>query len=207
MGVSCGTGALSSFEEAFEAAWESNAIFGTAAFSFDDIIDDVTVDSVFSAGVWTHTVTFEYKPESPLDHVTFTQAANSLVGTLSLPYCGCTPTVEVTDAASGYNFATGKAAKKGKCKGAFTAGGGKGGKGKKVSSPSQSSATGTSSAAVIGVVVVAVVAIVVGLVVVKRRFKQPAPPDFGGEQTRVVSNAVCDANTVVYDAPEHLHSM
>jgi hypothetical protein len=100
--------------------WSSDDIFNSVPF--DDIVDSITTTTVWTGIFWSHTIVIEYKPEAPIDHVTFSAAA--LANTdHEVDYCGCTVNLSVTaDVQSSYNMNTspGKSGKSAKCKNAYT---------------------------------------------------------------------------------------
>ena len=126
------SGGPTNIEEAFRDLWASNSIFASVAF--DDMVKSITTRTVWAGSVWSHTIEIEYKPEAPVDHVTFTAAALDLVNTVynNVAYCGCSVTLSITDEVqSSYNTEVsplGKFGKSGKCKHAFTPPKGKKGK-------------------------------------------------------------------------------
>jgi len=120
-----------SFEDEFRVVWSSSTIFNSVPF--DDIVDSITTTSVWTGNIWSHTFVIEYKPEAPIDHVTFSAAALELANTdHEVDYCGCAVNLSVTaDVQSSYNMNTssgksgksvksGKSGKSGKCKNAYT---------------------------------------------------------------------------------------
>lgn len=88
--------------------WAANDYFASAAVSLDDVVDSITAESEWNVAdsVWVHTITIEYKPESPLSHIDIDVAARQLIGTLSggLSYCGCNPSVAVLAVDYSYVF-------------------------------------------------------------------------------------------------------
>ena len=111
-----------SFEDEFRVVWSSSTIFNSVPF--DDIVDSITTTSVWTGNIWSHTFVIEYKPEAPIDHVTFSAAALELANTdHEVDYCGCAVNLSVTaDVQSSYNMnaSPGKSGKSGKCKNAYT---------------------------------------------------------------------------------------
>jgi len=114
-----------SFEDEFRVVWSSSTIFNSVPF--DDIVDSITTTSVWTGNIWSHTFVIEYKPESPIDHVTFSAAALDLANTdYEVDYCGCTVALSVmADVQSSYNMnaspgKSGKSGKSVKCKHAYT---------------------------------------------------------------------------------------
>jgi hypothetical protein len=114
-----GGGAARSIDDAFGVVWSSDEIFNSVPF--DDIVDSITTTSVWTGIIWSHTFVIEYKPEAPIDHVTFSTAALDLANTdHEVDYCGCTVNLSVTaDVQSSYNMNT-SPGKSGKCMNAYT---------------------------------------------------------------------------------------
>jgi hypothetical protein len=114
------SGGPTSVEEVFREVWSPNDIF--ASVSFDDMVKSITTTTVWTGSVWSHTLEIEYKPEAPIDHVTFNAAALDLINTVynNVVYCGCSVTLSVTDdVQSSYNVDV-SPRKSGKCKHAYT---------------------------------------------------------------------------------------
>lgn len=112
----------------FAAVWEVEShLFDGTAYTLDDILR-----SVVAEGAWEEAesrsvhVEITYKPESPVDHVTYPAAAQALweVEELSVTYCGCSYSVVIHESSSFYNQATEEDVKRnGGCYHAYEEGG------------------------------------------------------------------------------------
>jgi hypothetical protein len=119
--TACRRDGPASIEDAFRVVWSSSTTFSSV--SFDDIVDSITTTSVWTGSIWSHTFVIEYKPESPIDHITLSDAATDFANTVynSVVYCGCSVTLSVTDEVqSSYNLDV-SSKKSGKCNHAYTA--------------------------------------------------------------------------------------
>jgi hypothetical protein len=117
------SGGPTSVEDVFREVWSTTSIFDSV--SFDDIVESITTTTVWTGSVWSHTFEIEYKPESPINHVTFNAAALDLIDAVynNVVYCGCSVTLSVTDdVQSSYNVdvSAGKSSKSAKCRHAYT---------------------------------------------------------------------------------------
>jgi hypothetical protein len=117
------SGGPTSAEDVFREVWSTTSIFDSV--SFDDIVESITTTTVWTGSVWSHMFEIEYKPESPINHVTFNAAALDLIDAVynNVVYCGCSVTLSVTDdVQSSYNVdvSPGKSGKSAKCKHAYT---------------------------------------------------------------------------------------
>ena len=152
---------------------------------YADIIGSVSVSSAVVGLNWVHSITLEFRPESPLDHIEFSLAGQSFIGSHTVSYCGCSVTVSVVESTASYNMAEletpGKSAKSPKCKGAYTVP--KAGKkaSMSIAAPLAATQASTTSSVVIATVVVAVAIVAVGLLVVQRRIRRAVTTDYNEE--------------------------
>lgn len=180
----CGSGKKDGGSRDIESAailfWETASVF-SGAVTLDDVLESAFVETTFDGTNWIHEITFEYKPESPIDHETFSNAGNLLEGTtVALSVCGCESTAIVSDHHSFYSMATpskgmgmgmgmsmGKGDGKGKCQGASTAGSSAGKRRRRNRHLTKTSTN--SPVAVKGVIGLIGVATVMALVVLRQR--------------------------------------
>jgi hypothetical protein len=167
---------------------------------YADIIGSVSVSSAVVGLNWAHSITLEFRSESPLDHIEFSLAGQSFIGSQTISYCGCSVVVSVVESTASYNMAEletpGKSsAKSPKCKGAYTVPRA----GKKasmsVAAPLAVTQASTTSSVVIATVVVAVAIVAVGLLVVQRRIRRAVTADNNEEvKPPTVANPVFEVD-------------
>lgn len=118
------------FERAFADAWEvASQLFEQGPVALKHVLRDTS-----SNGTWAekntenrhHTVVLTYKPNGPISHTAYVDAAQGVENTpLAVTYCGCTHTIVISSTGAEYAMAeTQRATKAGqarKCKGAYKA--------------------------------------------------------------------------------------
>eukprot|EP00035_Acanthoeca_spectabilis_P018414 m.391093 g.391093 ORF g.391093 m.391093 type:complete len:348 (-) comp16759_c2_seq1:92-1135(-) len=95
----------SGFKRSFIRAWSADPIFDHVRFR--DVKRHVSVSSVADGTAWVHTVTIQYKPETPLSHTDLNAAAAAFIaaGPIELSFCMCTQEIIIESFTSSYIMA------------------------------------------------------------------------------------------------------